>query len=125
MAPASGVLPEMLGALVRRAATEPYPAVPIAIPKGFRGAIALSPETCIGCSLCAVACPTVAIEMIPDEADVAREGKTVRRKRRPTVHVLSCIRCGLCEEVCPTDPKSIFLTPAKSGSFTSKDQVVR
>lgn len=114
----------MITDLLHKAATEPYPAVPIAIPKRFRGRIALRADACIGCSLCAVSCPTSCIEMVPSEADVLREGKTVHRKRRPIVHLMSCIRCAACEEVCPTAPKAIYLSEEKSGAFTDRERVI-
>jgi formate hydrogenlyase subunit 6/NADH:ubiquinone oxidoreductase subunit I len=119
------LVPEMLKNLATRAATEPYPAVHIDVPAGFRGRIEISDERCIGCSKCSLVCPTECIEMVADERDVAVGTKTVKRKRRPVVHVLSCIRCGLCEESCPTDPKAIYLTEVFAGAYGEKDVVVR
>ena len=119
------ILPEVLRSLTHKPATEPYPAVHIGVPAGFRGRIEVSDERCIGCSKCSLVCPTECIEMVADERDVAVGTKTVKRKRRPVVHVLSCIRCGLCEESCPTDPKAIYLTEVFAGAYLEKDVVVR
>lgn len=113
-------IPDMVLSLMRRAATEPYPA----IPKGFRGRLALRPDLCIGCSLCALACPTSCIEMVASEADVPREGKIVHRKRRPQARLLDCIRCAACEEVCPTAPKAIYLSEEHSGAYATKGVIV-
>ena len=119
------ILPEVLRSLTHKPATEPYPAVNIEIPKGFRGRIEVSDEHCIGCSKCAIVCPTECIEMVADERDVTHGGRTIKRRKKPIVHLLSCIRCGLCEDACPTDPKAIYLTEKFSGSYDRKDVVVR
>ena len=55
---------------------------------------------------------------------VIYQGRILKRKRKPVVHLLSCIRCGLCEDACPTDPKAIFLTEKFSGAYTERDVVV-
>lgn len=119
------ILPEILRSLGRKPATEPYPAAPIDVPEGFRGRIEVGDELCIGCSKCAIVCPTVCIDMVPSEREVPFGARTVRRKKKPVVHLLSCIRCGLCEDACPTDPKAIYLTEAFSGAYADKDVLVR
>ena len=119
------ILPEVLRSLTHKPATEPYPAVAIEVPKGFRGKIEVSDEHCIGCSKCAIVCPTECIEMVADERDVTHGGRTIKRRKKPIVHLMSCIRCGLCEDACPTDPKAIYLTEKFSGSYDRKDVVVR
>ena len=118
------LLPEMARHLFGRPATQRYPKERIPVPKGFRGRIEISDEHCIGCSKCALVCPTDCIEMVADPREVAMGNRTVHRKRKPIVHLMSCIRCGLCEEACPTDPKAIYLTEAFSGAYGEKDVVV-
>ncbi|HVE91622.1 MAG TPA: NADH-quinone oxidoreductase subunit NuoI [Actinomycetota bacterium] len=61
-------------------------------------------EKCIGCELCAGACPADAILVIgaenPPEAPVSpgeRYGAVYQ------INMLRCIFCGLCVEACPTD----------------------
>ncbi len=118
------ILPEIVRSLTRPPATEPYPLKTIEIPEGFRGRIAVKDELCIGCSKCMIVCPTECIDMVASEREVAHAGRTLRRKKKPVVRLLSCIRCGLCEDACPTDPKAIYLTEKFSGAYADKDVVV-
>jgi len=74
--------------------------------------------------LCAIVCPTLCIDMVPDAREVPFKGKTITRKKLPEVRLLDCIRCGLCEDACPTDPKAIFLTEKFSRAYTNKDAAV-
>ena len=121
-----GVLvPEMLRSLIHRPVTEPYPSVKVAVPPGFRGKVEIESQLCIGCSKCALVCPTQCIDMVPEERQVSFRGKTIARRKKPEVRLLDCIRCGLCEEVCPPDPKAIFLTTEFSGSTETKELVSR
>lgn len=124
MKPAS-VLREMFHNLGAKPATILYPAEKVPVPEGFRGRIAILDEKCIGCSKCAVVCPTQCIAMVPSERPIEVKGKTIVRKKKPEVRLFACIRCGLCEEYCPTDPKAIYLTTDFAGSGTDKDLVVR
>lgn len=118
------VLRELLGNLARRPATILYPSEKVPVPEAFRGKIAILDEACIGCSKCAIVCPTDCIEMVPSEREVRVKGRTIVRKKKPVVRLFDCIRCGLCEEYCPTDPKAIYLTPEFAGAGTDKDVVV-
>jgi len=119
------VITEMLGNLRKKPATVLYPAEKLPVPEAFRGRIAIRDEKCIGCSKCAIVCPTECIDMVPSEREVGVKGKTIVRRKKPEVHLFACIRCGLCEEYCPTDPKAIYLTTDPSGSGTDPDVVVR
>jgi NADH-quinone oxidoreductase subunit I len=61
-------------------------------------------ERCIGCHLCAAACPSQAIYV---EAADNTPDKKVSPGERYAVHyeinMLRCIFCGFCEEACPVD----------------------
>ena len=66
-------------------------------------------EKCIGCSLCAAACPSDAIFVEASEnTDEKRFSPGERYASTYEINMLRCIFCGLCEEACPKD--AIYLS---------------
>jgi len=60
-------------------------------------------EKCIGCELCAWACPADAIYVEgADNAEEERFSPGERYGRVYQINYLRCIMCGLCIEACPT-----------------------
>jgi NADH-quinone oxidoreductase subunit I len=60
-------------------------------------------ERCIGCELCAWACPADAIYVEgADNTDEGRFSPGERYGRVYQINYLRCIFCGLCIEACPT-----------------------
>ena len=109
--------------MFKKPVTVQYPEDKGEIPERFRFRIFLSPEACIGCTLCEQVCPNHSIKMevwkIDEEAkpkgDVvietargARENLQNKRHIYPDVNFGTCTVCRNCEEICPTD--AIYLT---------------
>ena len=60
-------------------------------------------EKCVGCELCAWACPADAIFVEgADNTDEARYSPGERYGADYQINYLRCIGCGLCIEACPT-----------------------
>ena len=89
--------------------TVSYPEVKRELPAAFRGRHRLyrhedGLERCIGCELCAAACPSSAIYVLAADNDPARPTSTGERFAAAyEINMLRCIFCGYCEEACPVD----------------------
>lgn len=60
-------------------------------------------ERCIGCSLCAGACPARCINVVAAEnTDGERYSPGERYAARYEINMIRCIFCGYCQEACPT-----------------------
>jgi NADH-quinone oxidoreductase subunit I len=93
----------------RKRVTVQYPEQKPYLAPRYRGRIVLTRdpdggERCVGCYLCAVACPVDCIALQATEDASGRRYPEFFR-----INFSRCIFCGFCEEACPT--YAIQLTP--------------
>ncbi len=80
-------------------------------------------EKCIGCSLCAAACPANAIFVEASEnTDEERFSPGDRFASTYEINMLRCIYCGFCEDACPTE--AIVLGDNYELSFTDRHDAI-
>ena len=80
-------------------------------------------EKCIGCALCAAACPADAIFVEASEnTDEERYSPGERYASTYEINMLRCIFCGYCEDACPTE--AIVLGHNYELTFTSRRDAI-
>jgi NADH-quinone oxidoreductase subunit I len=100
--------------MFRKVVTEDYPRVKKVTAPRYHGRHQLNRhpdglEKCVGCELCAWACPADAIYVEGgDNTDEDRYSPGERYGAIYQINYLRCIGCGLCIEACPT--RSLTMT---------------
>lgn len=114
--------------MTRKPTTISYPEEERELPPRFRGRHVLHRydndlERCVGCYLCAGACPANAIYIEAEEnTDENRVSAGERYARVFDVNMLRCIFCGYCQSACPTGAITLE-NDYKLASFHAADLV--
>src|SRR6187455_946294 len=121
--------------IFRKVVTEQYPNGPRVTAPRFHGRHQLNRwpdglEKCVGCELCAWACPADAIYVEgADNTEEERYSPGERYGRVYQINYLRCIFCGLCIEACPT--RALTMTneyelagPSRAGLIFEKQDLL-
>lgn len=130
-----GMIKEMMRGMVttlragfEKPVTLQYPEQKRPVRPRFKGRHALKRydnglEKCIGCALCAAACPSDAIFVeAAANTDDERYSPGERYARVYEINMMRCIYCGFCEDACPTE--AIVLGDNYEMSFTERRQAI-
>jgi len=109
---------EILKNVFKKPVTIEYPKVETPIEKDSRGLQYANLNKCTGCSLCAIECPSNAIEMrkLPENIKL----KHNPRGLYPVINYPSCIFCYRCITICPVNA---FVTTSEYRLATEIDKL--
>jgi NADH-quinone oxidoreductase subunit I len=80
-------------------------------------------EKCIGCALCAAACPADAIYVeAAENSNEVRFSPGERYAKTYEINMLRCIFCGYCEDACPTN--AIVLEPIEFPTGYTRESMI-
>ena len=114
--------------MFRKTVTQQYPFEKVPTAPRFHGRHQLNRwpdglEKCIGCELCAWACPADAIYVEgASNTDDERFSPGERYGRVYQINYLRCILCGLCIEACPT--RALTMTNEYELADTSREALI-